>query len=120
MWKIYYSDHTEENDTSVSSEQLVPFAIKRRADVQVIVQSSSDHRWKTLSGKDYYTWDIRGGDAEWFGEDIFGLHNYLLKPGYKCVLFGVVINSARFNEIFNLARKEWGNKEAFARTERHP
>jgi hypothetical protein len=122
-WKIYYSDHTKEHDTSVNSEQLTPFGIDRRDDIQVIVQESADHGWVTLSGYDYYIWDARGGDAKWFGVDLFGLYHYLLQPGYKCTLFGVMLDKVRFGEIFNLAREDMNftqPKEAFATNERHP
>lgn len=110
MWKIYYSD-----DEVITSEQATPFSLQRRADVQVIVQESKEHNWITRSGKDYYIWV-----GMWEGVDIFGLHHYLLQPGPKCVLFGTVIDTHRFSEIFNRARKEMGNKEAFEPGERHP
>lgn len=97
-----------------------PWSIKHRRDIQVIVQENKESRWVTRSGKDYYIWDSRGGEAKWFGVDIFGLHDYLLNPGFKCVLFGTEIDSKVFREIFELARSEFGNKEAFERGERHP
>lgn len=114
-WKVYYSD-----GTSISSDDITPWAIENRADVQVIVQESKDNRWVTRSGKDYYIWAERGGGAKWYGVDIFGLHHYLLQPGYKCVLFGVEIDSKVFNEIFNRARAEFGDKETYERNERQP
>lgn len=114
-WRIYYSD-----DEVISSLDTTPWAVERRADVQVIAQESKDHGWRTKSGKGYYVWDDRGGGAEWFGTDIFGLHHYLLQPGYKCVLFGTEIDKTRFYEIFNRARAEFGVKEAFAVGERMP
>lgn len=119
-WKIYYSDHTRESDTSVNSEQVTPYSIIRRADVQVIVQESPDHNWVTLSGFDFYVWDNRGGGAQWYEADHFGLDHYLLQPGYRCVLFGTRIDKDRFKEIFNIARSEFGNKSIFAKGERHP
>jgi len=115
---VYYSD-----GKTVSSEDATPFSIKRRADVQVIIQASKDHKWVTLSGYDYYVWDDRGGGAKWFGVDIFGLHHYLLHPGYKCVLFGVVIDKDRFREIFDIARNDMmflQSKEIFAKDEKQP
>lgn len=122
-WKIYYSDHSEEHDTSISSEYAAPFSIERRADVQVIILESSDHKWITLSGYDYYIWDDKGGGARWWGVDIFGKHHYELQPGYKCTIFGTIIDKYRFREIFDLARKDimfLQPKEIFARDERKP
>ena len=82
-WKIYYSDHSENRDTSVSSEYETPSSIARRADVQVIILESSDHKWVTLSGYDYYIWDDKGGGERWWGVDIFGKIHYELQPGWK-------------------------------------
>ncbi|MHA2163332.1 MAG: hypothetical protein ACXABF_13005, partial [Candidatus Thorarchaeota archaeon] len=100
-----------------------PFSITRRADVQVIILENSDHNWVTLSGYDYYIWDTKGSEARWWGVDIFGLHHYLLNSGYKCVIFGTIIDKNRFREIFNLARKDMAflqPKEAFESNERQP
>ena len=119
-WKIYYSDHAEESDTSVNSEQVTPYNIIRRADVQVIVQESPDLGWVTLSGYDYYMWDCRGEETKWWGGDIFGLHHYLLQSGYKCVLFGTMIDKKSFSKIFNLALEEFEDKTGYTREERKP
>ncbi len=119
-WKIFYSDHSEEHDTSVSSEYATPFSITRRSDVQVIIQEDSEHRWRTICGYDYYMWDGRGGDPQWFGGDREGLSSYLRKPGYKCVLIGDMINKHLFRKIFTLAREQLGEKVGFDPDERHP
>jgi hypothetical protein len=97
MWKIYYAD-----DTTVSSKDYIPYTIPIRSGIQVIVQEDAEDRWVTVSGTDYYVWK---GD-EWFGVDIFGLQDYLLSPGSKCVLFGTIISKYRFREIYNRARTD--------------
>jgi hypothetical protein len=114
-WKVYYS-----NETTISSEEATPFSIEKRDGVQVIVQGSEEHKWRTLSDYDYYMWDARGGDARWFGGDREGLSTYLRQPGHKCVLIGEFIDDKLFRKIFDKAREELGNKEAFTRDERHP
>jgi len=114
-WKIYYSD-----GSTIGSENVTPWSLEKRSDVQVIVQESDEHNWVTRSGSDYYVWDSRGGNPKWFRADIFGLYDYLLKPGFKCVLFGIEIESKTFREIFNKARSEFGVKEAYEKAERHP
>ncbi|MHA2086394.1 MAG: hypothetical protein ACXABD_21835 [Candidatus Thorarchaeota archaeon] len=119
-WAIYYSDHSEDNDTSVSSEQATPFSIERRSDIQVIIQKDSEHNWVTLSGCDYYMWDERGGGAKWFGGDREGLSSYLRKSGYKCVLIGDMIDKYLFREIFIEAKKSLGEKSGYDNIERHP
>lgn len=122
-WQIFYSDHSEERDTSVSSEHFTPFDIpkERRDNVQVIIQDDDSHKWKTLSGVDYYVWDDRGSGYKWWGvTDIFALKHYLKKAGNKCVLFGTWIENQDFDKIFNIARKMWGEKSTFDRGERKP
>ena len=114
-WQIYYSD-----GTTISDEDVTPFRIERRADIQVIMQESPDHNWVTLSGFDYYVWDTHGEETKWWGVDIFGQHHYFLQPGFKCILFGTMIDKNTFREIFNRAREEFGNKAVFGSDERHP
>lgn len=117
-WKIYYTD-----STVISSNDATPFSIVRRADVQVIIFESKDHKWVTLSAYDYYYWDDKGEGARWWGADLFGLHHYLLQPGSKCVIFGTMIDKNRFREIFDVARKDMmflQPKEIFANDERRP
>ena len=115
MFSVYYTD-----GSVIKGNESGPFEIERRADVQVITQPDNDHRWVTLSGYDYYIWDDRGGGHQWFGVDLFGLHHYLLQPGEKCVLFGVMIDRGRFREIFDKARAEMGEKTGYTVTERRP
>ena len=114
-WKVYYS-----GGYSISSEDATPISITYRLGIQVITQDSADHNWVTLSGYDYYVWNTCGEETKWWGVDIFGLHHYLLQPGSKCVLFGTMIDRKTFRKIFDRARSEFGNKEAFANDERHP
>ena len=114
-WKVYYSD-----GTGISSDDATPFSITERANVQVVIQLSPDHNWVTVSGYDYYVWDTHGKETKWWGVDIFGLHHYLLQPGSKCVLFGTIIDKKTFNEIFDRARSEFGEKSGYESDERKP
>jgi hypothetical protein len=114
-WGVYYSD-----GSVLLSDDTTPWGITQRSDVQVIVQKSADHNWVTLSGYDYYVWDTRGKETKWWQADLFGLHHYLLQPGYKCVLFGTMIDRDTFREIFDRARAEFGDKQIFAKDERRP
>lgn len=115
MWEVFYSD-----GTSISSEDTTPFGITHREDVQVVIQSDKDFKWKTIT-TDYIVWDDRGEGAKWWGcTDLSALLHYLRQPGYKCVLFGTWIEKSDFNRIFNNARKKWGEKREFARHERQP
>ena len=115
FWKIYYSD-----GSTIGSKNIDPFYIEKRADIQVIVQESVDHNWITTCIYDYYVWDSRGEETRWWGADLFGLHHYLLQPGKKCVLFGTMLDKKTFREIFNRARKEFGDKKIFTDSEQKP
>jgi len=115
-WAVYYGPDNE----YVTSEQATPWSIERRGGVQVIVQESGEHKWVTKCKTDYYVWDTRGGPPAWFGADISGLQQYLMQPGHKCVLFGYEIDRARFNEIFDRARAEFGEKVIFEADEQRP
>lgn len=112
-WEVFYSDKR-----TISSEEISPEKVDRRADVQVIIQESPDHKWVTLSGYDYYVWDTHGKETKWWGVDIFGKHHYDLRPGWKCTLFGTMIDKDTFREIFDLARSKFGEKKLFSKDER--
>ena len=114
-WQVYYSD-----GSTISSEDATAFSIERRIDVQVIIQENSDHNWVTLSGFDYYVWDTKGDETKWWGADRCGYDQYMMKPGFKCALFGTMIDKATFREIFNRAREEHGNKTGYTREEHKP
>lgn len=116
MWEIFYSD-----GTSITSEEIDAFHIERKEDVQVIIQSSSDHNWLTLSGTNFYVWEDRGKGWKWWRvNDHFGVDHYLRQPGPRAVLFGTWVEREDFNNIFNDAREKWGNKESFDSGEAHP
>ena len=115
LYKIYYG-----NGETFSSQTAPPFLIPKRNDVQVIVQESDNHGWFTQAMNDYYVWDNRGNGWRWWGVDIFGLYDYLLEPGNKCVLFGRTIEGDEFNEIFKRASEDtdFPKKTSFANKER--
>lgn len=48
---------------------------------------------------DYYWWD----DAMWVGGDLFGLFDYLQRPGWKKVLFGRTLPDAAYQAIITAA-----------------
>ena len=116
MWKIYYGD-----GNTFSSQDSTAWMILKRNNVQVIVQEDDNHGWFTQAQTDYYVWDNRGGGGwRWWGVDIFGLYDYLLEPGEKCVLFGRTIEKDEFSEIFKRASEDtdFPKKTSFANKER--
>lgn len=113
-WVIYYGDGKTYSWLDGSPENA-PFW-----DVQVVIEEDSDKGWRTQSGTKYYCWDDRGDGFRWWGADEVGLMDYLQRPGWKRVLVGRTISNKRFQEIFNRARNEWGEKGSFYRWERRP
>ena len=112
-FSIYYSD-------DVVHGMDDPFAIERRGNVQVIVQPDGEHNWVTVPANDFYMWDDRGGGFKWFSGDVFGLKDYLMKPGPKCVLFGEHIDTALYRRILNQAIEDLGEKTGYSPRERKP
>jgi hypothetical protein len=113
FFEVWYSDGSMTKGHS-------PADIKKRGGVQVVVQLDKEYNWCTLAKNDYYMWDSRGGDWQWFGGDYAGLILYLLQPGWKAVLIGEMIDKYRFREIFEDAKKRLGNKEGFNPEEQQP
>ena len=116
-WEIHYSDKSY-----LSSEDCTPFSILKgkRDSVQVIVQTDTEHVWVTVPANDFYMWDARGGDAQWFDGDYAGLILYLLTPGHKAVLLGEHIDKYRYREILNSVIERLGKKTGYNRGERKP
>jgi hypothetical protein len=77
-WRIYYGDQTTFSD--LDGEPSAAPAL----DVQVIVSRNDEVGRFLICGWSYYWFD----DGEWYGGDIFGLFDYLQRPGWKVVRFG--------------------------------
>ena len=94
-WKIHYGD-----GSTFSSNDGDPFDAPA-LNVQIIVVRDDDpssqlgrypvHRF------DYYWWD----EPDWFGGDLFGLFDYLSRPGAKRVLFGRTVANAEHQAIID-------------------
>lgn len=118
-WKIWYS-----NGKTFSNQDGLPQSLEREYHfgVQVITQEDKDHNWATQTGGDFYVWDDRGDGWRWWGVDIWGLVDYVTKPGYKIILLGESVPSDTFGKIFQAAKNdpEFGKKVAFRIKERRP
>lgn len=116
-WKVYYS-----NGTTISDHELTPFSIQVRTGVQVIIVADDESGWRTVTGSDFYIWDIRNGDEgpRWYPANSYDLAFYLSRPGYKCVLFGEFVNKKRYREIMNQALNDpdFGEKSTWGAEER--
>lgn len=102
-WKIYYTD-----GSTIDSDQTSPECIDMpyRRGVQVVAQTDKRVGWATQSGDDFYVWDDRGTGHRWWGVDKFGLHDYFLQAGWKCVLFGISTENDTFFELLDKARND--------------
>jgi hypothetical protein len=113
-WEVHY------RNGYVTSEQFDPYSIENRRDVQVIAQTDTEHKWVVVPAYDFYMWDTRGGEPQWFGGDYAGLILYLLTPGPKTVLLGEHIDKYRYREILGSVTKRMGEKAGYNRGERKP
>lgn len=68
--------------------------------VIVIVQEDDDVGREILHRKDFYYWE-RG---RWFGCDLYGLYDYLRRPGWKKVLAGRNVEPRVYHAMMEQAR----------------
>lgn len=99
LWRIYYGDGTT-FDASEGSPYDAP-----GLNVQAIACADPDPKSNKGSYAvfrfDYYWWDVE--HATWFGGDLFGLFDYLQRPGNKRVVFGRTIANALHYELIDKA-----------------
>lgn len=91
-WRIYYGDGST-FDSSQGSPLHAP-----ALNVQCIVQPDPDVGRHVVSKFAYYWWD-----GEWYGGDLFGLHDYLMRPGPKTVKFGRTVSNAEYRAVVRRA-----------------
>lgn len=96
MYRVYYS-----NGLALGSDEYDPEHLPAR-DVQVIVQDDPEVGWAMEHTRDYYVWR----DGRWRGADIFGLWDYLARPGWKRVLFGRTLLQDEYQEIYRRAKAD--------------
>lgn len=94
-WRIYYGDG------STYSDEDGPPELAPKLDVQIINKCDEtpgiDNRGTLrVQQYDFYWWTE---EAEWFGGDIFGLWDYMQRPGWKVVLFGRSRSYQRFLQV---------------------
>jgi hypothetical protein len=92
-WCAYYGDGSKFSYLDGNVKDVPP------AGVQYVAQEDSTHGYVALSNFDYYLWDDRGDGEKWYCADIVGYWLYMLKPGWKKVLFGEWIGDSRYEEI---------------------
>ena len=96
VWRIYYGDETTYDNHDGGVETAPPF------DVQAVAckveNPAAPH---VYFRNDYYWWEAEEG--LWRGGDIFGLFDYLQRPGWKKVLFGRTIRNDVYERVSSRA-----------------
>lgn len=112
-WKVFYDD-----GATFSSADGEPHEAPARG-VQVIGQADPLVGRRLLT-RGYYWYDY--DDDRWYGGDIFGLFDYLARPGHKTVKFGRTIPRADWEAVKQAANDDpdLPDKSAWDRTEPNP
>lgn len=98
QWCIYYGDWT-----TYTSEDGSAWDAPGR-NVQVVLTGDSDHNWAVVNIRDFY-WYLPETD-QWEGGEIFGLWDYLVRPGPKKVIFGRALPNLEFRAIVDHATQQ--------------
>src|SRR4030095_16046070 len=90
-WAVYYADGGRWTNEDGRPE-MAP-----KTNVLAIAHFTVDNRRQIETAKDFYYYDptpIFKDEAAgtWYACDVAGLYQYLFKPGWKCVLFGVIVH----------------------------
>ena len=89
MWRIYYSD-------GLFVEDSAPVAEVPSDRVQAILwYDEATSLWLIISKYDRYRWDY----GRWFGCEAADVGPYLLRPGWKKVLFGEYLPNAEYEAV---------------------
>lgn len=100
-WVIYYDEGPPFTDAAGPPEAAPAVG------VQVIGYDDEVTGRTLLSGAEfrfyggYFWWD-----GTWHSGDLFGLFDYLARPGLKVVKFGRSLDDARFREIWRQATED--------------
>jgi hypothetical protein len=92
-WAVFYADGTIDA-SGTSSPEAVP-----KTGVIAIAHNTSDGK-RIQRGRDYYWW-TDDSNYGWYGGDIFGLWEQLVKPGKHIVLFGRSVQDSNFTRIMD-------------------
>lgn len=70
--------------------------------VMCVACYDDDNRRRLAHSMDYYICE----GTRWFGVDIFGLWDYLVRPGVKVVKFGRLIPDLQYREVMSHAMND--------------
>lgn len=95
-WRIYYGD-----GSIFSNEDGAP-EMAPCTNVMCVAYYDQDNRRRLAHSADYY-WTEEG---RWAGSDLFGLWDYLSRPGLKIVKFGRMIGDLTYRSIMSKAMND--------------
>lgn len=109
-YRIYYAG-------GVTVSQETPIELTPALGVQVIVQADLEVGWAMTHSRDYYVW----WGERWVGVDQFGLWDYLIREGWKRVLFGRTLTAVEYQAIYAQAKADrtFANKNGYLPGESH-
>ena len=110
IWRVFYGD-----DATYSNEDGSPFDAPA-LNVQCIVHSDPEVG-RTIRAKCDFYWLV--GDS-WHGGDIFGLWDYLTRPGAKKVIFGRSLAPDEYDAVLKAALTDPDFPPKSARREGEP
>jgi hypothetical protein len=95
-WRVYYGDGTTFSDQDGLPEDAPT------TNVMCCAWYDEDNRRRLAHAADYYWFE----DGRWYGSDLFGLWDYLARPGLKIVKFGRMIGDLQFREVMSTAMND--------------
>lgn len=97
-WKLYYGDGSTFSDEDGPPEQAPG------CNVMCVAWYDEDNRRRLAHSADYYWFDPTCG--RWVGSDLFGLWDYLARPGLKTVKFGRMIGDLQYRAVMSKAMND--------------
>lgn len=92
-WRIWYGDG------STYSDDDGPLDAAPATNVVCVTYHTDDpkhaHGHMIVHKFDFYWWD----EPDWYGGELFGLFDYLCRPGPKKVVFGRTLPDEQFTQI---------------------
>lgn len=95
-WRLYYGDGSVFSDEDGEPEDAPC------TNVMCAASYDEDNRRKLAHTADYYFFE----NDRWYGVDVFGLWDYLARPGLKVVKFGRMISDRQYREVMSFAMKD--------------
>lgn len=93
QFKVYY-----DNGATYTGDPFLAPALR----VLVIVEENQEHGRKLVSGGDYYVWE----KEHWYAVDYPGMIQYLVSPGPRRVLLGIMVEGNLWNATMKEARND--------------